>query len=41
MAENKDYNGFWKQAGCTLAAIAVIGFVGLIVMVFYFLFKGM
>ncbi|WP_262491907.1 hypothetical protein [Flagellimonas lutaonensis] len=36
MEKEKEYNGFWKQAGCLLSVVAILAFITILVLFFYF-----
>ncbi|KQC29191.1 hypothetical protein AAY42_04205 [Flagellimonas eckloniae] len=38
--KEKTYNGFWKQIGCTLSIIAILGILAVIIIGFYMLLSG-
>ena len=38
--EEKEYSGIWKQAGCILSLVAILGIIALFVMGFYLLIQG-
>jgi len=38
--KEETYSGFWKQIGCTLSVIAIIGIISVIVIGLYMLLKG-
>ncbi|WP_420601302.1 hypothetical protein [Flagellimonas sp.] len=38
--KEKEYNGFWKQIGCILSVIAILGIVSVVVLGIYMLLKG-
>jgi len=35
--KEKEYNGFWKQLGCTLSLVAIFGIIALLIIGFYLL----
>lgn len=38
--EEKEYNGIWRQIGCILSLVAILGIIALFVMGFYLLIQG-
>ncbi|MDC6364585.1 MULTISPECIES: hypothetical protein [Flavobacteriaceae] len=38
--KEKEYNGFWKQLGCILSLIAILGIMAIFVIGFYLLING-
>ncbi|WP_262885598.1 hypothetical protein [Flagellimonas ochracea] len=38
--KEQSYNGFWKQAGCFLSIIAILGIVAVFIIGFYLLISG-
>jgi len=39
--EEKAYNGFWKQMGCVLSILAILGIATILITGVYLLFKGL
>jgi hypothetical protein len=40
MEEEKEYSGIWKDIGCVLSAIAILGILALFVVLGYLFFNG-
>lgn len=40
MENEETYNGFWKQAGCLLSVIAILGIIAVIALAGYMFVKG-
>ncbi|WP_255512456.1 hypothetical protein [Flagellimonas sp. S3867] len=38
--KEKEYSGFWKNAGCILSVIAIFGILAVIVIAVYMFAKG-
>lgn len=38
--KQKEYNGFWKQLGCILSVIAILGILAVFAIGAYLFFKG-
>jgi hypothetical protein len=40
MKKEKAYNGFWKQLGCILSLLAILGIAAVFIIGFYLLING-
>jgi len=38
--KEKEYNGIWKQMGCILSLIAILGIIAVVIIGLYLLIQG-